>query len=135
MAYIHDHCLGYRHNYLIFYQLPNSNLFTHRMLFFLREATSEIYGPRVSSLLYLPSRSILFAFIFRYIFPKTLKYLAAVYFILHLFTVYLSNLSYFYPVNWTISGTVTRKGLTTCHGFVTADVLVKGLSHGGIATG
>jgi hypothetical protein len=32
-AYIHDHCLVYRHNYLFFYQLPNSNLFTHRMLF------------------------------------------------------------------------------------------------------
>ena len=22
-AYIHDHCLGYRHDYLLFYQLPN----------------------------------------------------------------------------------------------------------------
>ena len=32
-AYIHDHCLGYRHNYLFFYQLSNRNLFTHRMLF------------------------------------------------------------------------------------------------------
>ena len=32
-AYIHDHCLGYHHNYLLFYQLPNSNLFTHHMLF------------------------------------------------------------------------------------------------------
>ena len=32
-AYIHDHCLGYRHDYSLFYQLPNSNLFTHRMLF------------------------------------------------------------------------------------------------------
>ena len=32
-AYIHDHCLGYRHNYLLFCQFPNSNLFTHRMLF------------------------------------------------------------------------------------------------------
>ena len=32
-AYIHDHCLGYCHNYLLFYELPNSNLFTHRMLF------------------------------------------------------------------------------------------------------
>ena len=31
-AYIHDHCLGYRHNYLLSYQFPNSNLFTHRML-------------------------------------------------------------------------------------------------------
>ena len=28
-----DHFLGYWHNYLIFYQLPNSNLFTHRVLF------------------------------------------------------------------------------------------------------
>jgi hypothetical protein len=34
----------------MFYQLPNSNLFTHRMLFSLREATSEIYGP--GSILY-----------------------------------------------------------------------------------
>ena len=31
-ACIHDHCLEYRHNYALFYQLPNSNLFTHRML-------------------------------------------------------------------------------------------------------
>ena len=83
------------------------------MLFFSREATSEIYGPRVYSLSYLPSRSILFAFIFTSIFPKTQKYLAALYFILHLFEIYLSNLSYFYPVNSTISGTITRKGLTT----------------------
>ena len=45
VAYIHDPCLGYHHNYFKFYQLPNSNLFTRRVLFFLREATSEIYGP------------------------------------------------------------------------------------------
>ena len=32
-AYIHDHCLGYRYDYLLFYQLPYSNLSTHRMLF------------------------------------------------------------------------------------------------------
>ena len=31
-AYIHDHCLGYHHDYLFIYQLLNSNLFTHRML-------------------------------------------------------------------------------------------------------
>ena len=53
-AYIHDHCLEYRHNDLLFYQLPSSNLFTHCLLFFSREATSETYGPRVSSLIYLP---------------------------------------------------------------------------------
>ena len=32
-AYIHNHCLGYRHNFALFYQLLNSNLFTHRMLY------------------------------------------------------------------------------------------------------
>ena len=37
--------LGYRHDYLKFYQFPNSNLFTHRLLSFMREATSETYGP------------------------------------------------------------------------------------------
>ena len=31
-AYIHDHFLEYRHNYALFYQLLNSNLFTHRMI-------------------------------------------------------------------------------------------------------
>ena len=32
-AYIHDRFLEYRHNYALLYQFPNSNLFTHRMLF------------------------------------------------------------------------------------------------------
>ena len=40
-----------------FYQLPNSNLFTYRLLFFSREATSETYDPRVSFSYYLPLRS------------------------------------------------------------------------------
>ena len=36
----------YSHNYAQFYQLLNSNLFTHRrILMLLREATSETYGP------------------------------------------------------------------------------------------
>ena len=61
--------------------MPNSNLFTHRLLFFSREATSEIYDPRVSCLIYLPLRSILFALIFRSIKPKIQKYLVALYFI------------------------------------------------------
>ena len=51
-AYIHDHCLRYRQNYSIFYQLLNSNLFTHRMFSFKREASSENYGPRVYVLSY-----------------------------------------------------------------------------------
>ena len=38
----------YPHNYAQFFQLLNSNSFTHRkILMLLREATSETYGPRV----------------------------------------------------------------------------------------
>ena len=38
----------YSHNYALFYQLLDSNLFTHRNTYaILREATSETYGPRV----------------------------------------------------------------------------------------
>ena len=40
----------YCHNYSLFYQLLDSNLFTHRNTYaILREATSETYGPRVYS--------------------------------------------------------------------------------------
>ena len=40
----------YSHNYAQFYQLLNSNLFTHRrILMLLGEATSETYGPQVYS--------------------------------------------------------------------------------------
>ena len=43
----------YSHNYAHFYQLLDSNLFTHRNTYaILREATSEIYGPRVYLLSY-----------------------------------------------------------------------------------
>src|SRR3954469_21695972 len=42
----------YSHNYAQFYQLLDSNLFTHRNTYaILREATCEIYGPQV----YFPS--------------------------------------------------------------------------------
>ena len=41
------------HNYSLFYQLLNSNLFTHCNIYaMLREATSETYGPRVYLLSY-----------------------------------------------------------------------------------
>ena len=43
----------YSHNYALFYQLLDSNLFTHRNTYaILREATSETYGPRVYLLSY-----------------------------------------------------------------------------------
>jgi len=43
----------YSHNYALFYQLLDSNLFTHHNNYaILGEATSETYGPRVYSLSY-----------------------------------------------------------------------------------
>ena len=42
---IYDHCLGYRHNYLLFYQFPNSNLFTHHMLFSREKPLVKIVPP------------------------------------------------------------------------------------------
>ena len=107
---------GYRHNYLKFYQLPNSNLFTHRMLFFSREATSEIYDPRVYFLIiYFQIYFAIFPYLFICIFYfqiyiiKTQKYLAEFYLVLFASI----NLLEFYLINLTIFGTVTRKGLTT----------------------
>ena len=60
--------------------MPNSNLFTHRLLFFSREATSETYGPRVSFSYYLPLRSTFpLLLFFISIKPKIQKYLAVFY--------------------------------------------------------
>ena len=43
----------YSHNYALFYQLLDSNLFTHRNTYaILRESTSGTYGPRVYLLSY-----------------------------------------------------------------------------------
>ena len=78
-AYIHDHCLGYRHDYLLFYQLPNSNLFNHRMLFS-RET------PLVKS---MAPGSISYHIIFRSIILKTQKYLAAIFLSLFYFVLLL----------------------------------------------
>ena len=88
----------YSHNYSLFYQLLDSNLFTHRNTYaILREATSETYGPRV------------------YI----LSYKLSIYFYLHL---YFSNLYYkntknififsYYLYQISLSQVVV-KGLTT----------------------
>ena len=37
-AYIHDHCLRYHDNFALFYQLLDSNLFTHRNIFYLERS-------------------------------------------------------------------------------------------------
>ena len=68
----------YSHNYALFYQLLDSNLFTHRNTYaILREATSETYGPRVYLLsykfpIYLSLQSLLLIFIIK--IPKILSY-------------------------------------------------------------
>ena len=99
-AYIHDHCLRYRHNFALFYQLLDGNLFTHHMFSFKREASSETYGPRVYFpsyqflIFYFPSYQFLIyyfaSFIFRSINQKTKKYLTEFY----LFLLCFSNLLY-----------------------------------------
>ena len=68
----------YPHNYSLFYQLLDSNLFTHRNTYaILREPTSETYGSRV----YFPSykfpiyfilQSLLLVFIIK--IPNVLSY-------------------------------------------------------------
>ena len=87
----------YSHNYFLFYQLLDSNLFTHCNTYaILREATSETYGPRV----YLPS----------YKFPIyfTLQPLLSIYIIkipkIFILSYYLYQISLLQ---------VTVKGLTT----------------------
>ena len=61
-AYRYNHCHRYRHDFTRFYQLRDNNLFTHRLLAFMREATSKHYGPRVYSDLSFPL-SLLLCFI------------------------------------------------------------------------
>ena len=70
----------YSHNYAQFYQLLDSNLFTHRrILMLLREATSETYGPRVYlHHINLPSKSYFlrrfyFAFFALHLYQKNTK--------------------------------------------------------------
>ena len=82
--------------------MPKSNLFTHRLLSFSREATSETYGPRVFFLIYSLTIYFSFAFLFISIKPKIQKYFPALY----LFKIHFFNLLQ-------ISGIVTRKRLTT----------------------
>ena len=55
----------YSHNYSLFYQLLDTNLFTHRNTYaILREATTDTYGPRV----YFPSYKFPIYFITCFVF-------------------------------------------------------------------
>ena len=92
------------------YQLPNSNLFTHRLLFFSREATSETYGPRVSFHHFCLCDLFSFAFIFRSIKPKIQNYLAAIYSYFILSRVPSRSI---YPIYYKFIYLFSREGLTT----------------------
>ena len=64
----------YSHNYAQFYQLLDSNLFTHRNTYaILREATSETYGPRVYLLSYKFLIYLLFAIFTLHLYIKNTK--------------------------------------------------------------
>jgi len=97
---------GYRHDYSKFYQLPNSNLFTHRFLFFSREATSETYGPRVFFLIYFPLWSTFLLHLFSDLLNQKYKNT-----LLH-FILFIQSITTFSRPR-TVFGVVTRKGLTT----------------------
>ena len=87
----------YSHNYALFYQLLDSNLFAHRNTYaILREATSETYGPRV--------------YLLSYKFP--------IYFYLHLyFPIYIIKIPNMFILSYYLYQIsllqVTLKGLTT----------------------
>ena len=64
----------YSHNNALFYQLLDSNLFTHRNTYaILREATSETYGPWVYLLSYKLYYLLLFAFLLSNLYHKNTK--------------------------------------------------------------
>ena len=66
----------YSHNYALFYQLLDNNLFTHRKTYaILREATSETYGPRVYLLSYLLQSTFICIFTFCIYIIKYQKYI------------------------------------------------------------
>ena len=85
-----------------FYQLPNSNFFTHRLLFSREKPLVKPTAP--GSLSHIIC--LLFSDLLNQNYKNTLLQ-----FILS--EIYLSYLSYFYHVRLPICGTVTRKGLTT----------------------
>ena len=51
-AYIHDHCHRYLRNFALFYQLLNSNLFTHRMLSSREKPLVKTMATRVYFIIY-----------------------------------------------------------------------------------
>ena len=76
----------YSHNYSLFYQLLDSNLFTHRNTYaILREATSETYGPRV----YFPSYKFPIYFILQSLLSIYIIKIPKIFILLLLYLSYL----------------------------------------------
>ena len=105
---------GYRHNYSIFYQLPNSNLFTHLVLFSRENPLVKSTTPW--SILYHIFFEIYF---YSLLFPDLLfqkpkntllRFLFAP-FISRFIEIYLSNLSQFYPVTWQFPMPLPEEGI------------------------
>ena len=84
-------------------------MFSHHLLFFWRETTSETYDPRVSFHHICLCDLFSFAFIFRSIEPKIQKYLAAINLFRDLFILSTTFISRYLL----ILRRCTRKGLTT----------------------
>jgi hypothetical protein len=96
-AYIHDHCFGYYHDYSLFYQLPNSNLFTHRTLFSWEKPLVKSTAPG----------SISYNIIFRSINPKIPCFTFS-FFIL--FCVFVRSIQ---PISYNLIYLNTEEGMTT----------------------
>ena len=118
-ACIHDHRLGYRNNYLLFYQLHNSNLTTHHILFSrekpLATPPGSISHQIFSELYCYLCFQFVCLFYFIYILSKTQKYIAAFYlplFYLHL-SIYLFTY-YFTQEGLTIPLCIGLRGLVVC---------------------
>src|SRR3989337_1031408 len=108
-AYIHDHCLGYRHNYLFFYQLSNSNLFTHRMLFSLEKPLVKSTAPG-SIFYHIAFRSIFHRICFQIYYSKNPKILFYTFYLHLLFRVLFRSI---YPNTYKTIYLFTEEGLTT----------------------
>ena len=87
---------GYRHDYLKFYQLPNSNCFPTVCYFSREKPLVKPTAPGLLSHIFAFAIYFFLAFIFRSIKPKIRKYLGAFYFYL----VYLAfNISIYYNLS------------------------------------
>ena len=80
-AYIHDHCLGYRHNYALFYKFPNSNFCIHFMICSRENPLVKTMAPGSILIIYKNPKipcSNLFYFVFLFIYLSVWDLILAV---------------------------------------------------------